>query len=131
MTIRSGSSSASRSRVELVQRPPGADRLAHRAVDLGGRQARGHDGAGEVGEGGGLGRPVALVRDRDDLVAEPSANSISVELGTSEAIRMRRSYPTAVVDSSNSCFFFFLFFFFFFFCVCIGSVTYVFDFYIL
>ena len=56
--------------VELVERPPAVHCLADRAVDLRCRESVGDHGAGEVGDGRRLGRPVALVRHGDHLVAE-------------------------------------------------------------
>ena len=57
--------------VELVERPPLGHRRLHRGVDLAPRSSPARDrGAGQVGEGFRLGRVVALVGDRDDVVPE-------------------------------------------------------------
>ena len=56
--------------VELVERLAAAGALAHRGVDLGGRQPLRDHAAREMGELLGARRVVTLVGDRGDAVAE-------------------------------------------------------------
>ena len=70
VTIRSTPELLERALVELVEGLAASGALAHRGVDLGGRQALGNHAAGEVGELFRAGRVVTLVRDRGDAVAE-------------------------------------------------------------